>query len=200
MNQTQHAPTQSFWELVFDGHAMGVRDIKQYIPETLEYIDLLNTGHAIDPYALNEMCFVLANNDEMIPDLVFNYMAWPIMSSRLLEVLRPKIEESVQLLPAPLYECDGITRIGGWHVVNVLTVIDCVDMDASAVRYVDGRAVGYVVGKTWIDGARTQGAHMFRYCAPNGDVGDAVICSYELVNSLVGRGFTGLAFAPCLSP
>ncbi len=132
-----------------------------------------------------------------IADYLGNALNWTIMSDRLVRHLWALIEDCVQIFPAPLFFKDTETRVPGYQVVNVTKVLDCVDRVRSVPWYDDEDVLGGY-SELCIDAARTNGAHIFRYLVTPNYVCPRPVCTFNLVNSLVGKGFNGTAFRPCI--
>lgn len=117
------------------------------------------------------------------------------MSDRLVSHLLPFIEGGVQILPAPLFLKDSDKRVRNYQVVNVTKVLDCVDRTRSVLIDPEDALSWY--SKLCIDATMTEGAHIFRYLLTDDYVCPEVVCTFEVVNCLEGRGYTGMAFYSC---
>ncbi len=157
----------------------------------------LTQGQQFDGCFPDDFRLLVPEGAGPIADHVGNPLSWTIISDRLASHLWPLIETSVQAYSAPLYEMKSRRRIDGYKIINVTNVIDCVDKERSVpLDDEDDTVIDYA--EVCIDATKAGDAHMFKYSVNTDYVSTSVICGYELVKSLVGKGFTGLAFLPCV--
>lgn len=189
----------TFWQLAFDDDARDVRDIagRDFCSEQLNYL-CLKRGVPFAGALPPEVRLRLTPGPAPISDYPANIMGWPIVSERLLNHLFPLISSCVQVISAPIYEQNSNERIEGYSIINVTKVVDCLIREKSVPWY-DGREISGFY-ELCIDPGKTEGAHMFKCLVAPGEVDFRVICSYDLVSSLQGKGFKGLAFIRCPSP
>ncbi len=200
MRKQQRTPG-TFWELVYHSNTPNLRHVEGHDIDYEQFNPFqLMQGQRFEGRFPRSVRLWIEKGRGPLADHLSNMLGWTIMSDRLVEFLWPMIGESVQVLSAPLYmRKNSDARISGYKVVNVVNVLDCVDIERSTPRFdEDGRLANFI--DVCIDPKRTQGAHIFKYVIPPNEVDLGVICSYELVKSLEGKGFTGLAFIRCRSP
>lgn len=189
----------TFWQLVFDTDATSVRDIKGYDfrPEEFDYL-VFKRGIPFSGGLPSNVKLRLEANAKPISDFPGNALGWPVMSDRLVNHLWPLIKDSVQLIPALLFERNSDKPVLGYSIINVTKILDCVDLSCSVPWFSGDRLAGF--NEVCIDPQRTYNANIFKYIIPPDKVDFSVICSFELVKSLEGKGFTGLAFLRCRCP
>lgn len=181
----------SYWRLVFHSNTPDMRHIDDYEYDlaAFNYLDLMR-GRPYAGILPLPLRLTVHSGTGPLADHLANPMGLTVMSDRLLAYLEPMIRGCVELFPAPLYEPDG-KPISGYQVVNVIKVLDCVDREATPSD-IEHRTRTDL----YIDPALAAGANMFKFVDPAGHVDYGVTCSYELLTSLKGKGFTGLAFIP----
>jgi hypothetical protein len=182
----------TFWCLAYHSNAKDMRHIENYeIDFSIFNYQSVNQGTLF--YGPIPKLFVHKGGGPLADHLA-NPLHWVVMSERLIKFLLPMIQDCIQLLPAPLYEQSG-EPIAGYYIVNVTKVIDCVDFERSPKER--SRYGNFIMPtEACINPSRTGGAHMFKFLGPSGNPDFGVTCSYELVSSLDGTGFTGLAAIP----
>jgi hypothetical protein len=191
----------TFWRLSFPSNSPGVRDVNDYDYEDYDE-ELFNQvwytlsqGKPFDGCLPESLRLWVDEGDGPIADHVGNPIGWTIMSDALVDHLSPLIQDCVKLFPAPIFDKSTGLQVEGFRLINVTKLIDCVDLETSTPSYdEDGIIESFI--EVCIDSRRASGAHMFKYVISDDMVDTGVTCSYELVSSLVGRGFTGLAFLP----
>ena len=128
-------------------------------------------------------------------DYVANPLSWPICSSRLVAAASTTIEKDCQILAAPLVDQETWKRVGGFHVLNVMRQVACLDLERSDISYDEEHAnhifmvYDIVLDKSKID----ENVHVFRLF----EWPYAVIVSDVFANKLVGRQFHGLGLQSC---
>jgi hypothetical protein len=189
----------TFWRLTFDTGATQVKDTEDYDfdPGKFDYLQLIQ-GTFFKGNLPPDVRLRLAPGKKPLADYPGNPLGWPIMSKRLVKALWPFIKDSVQLIPALLYERNSVQLVTGYSIVNVLKILDCIDVSRSVPWY-DGKRLGGF-DEMCIDPERTNKEHIFHCRIPPKGVDYGVTCSYDLVKSLVGKHFTGMAFLRCRAP
>jgi hypothetical protein len=187
----------TFWQLTFHSNTPDMRHVEGHTVDYREFdYQRLMQGQPFDGHFPPGVRLWIGDGAGPLADQLGNSFGWTIMSDRLVEFLWPMIHDCVQAFPAPLYKRDTECRVPGYRVLNVVKVVDCIDIARSTPWYgIEDELAGFT--DACIDPARTKGAHMFKYVVPPDSVDFGVICSYELVKSLEGQGFTGLAFIRC---
>lgn len=185
----------TFWTLVFHSNKPTMRHIENYeIDHAIFDYQAVMRGIPFQGTIPESVRLFVYDSNDLLADHLANPLGWTVISDRLVKYLWPMISNCVQLLPAPLYDHSG-TAIPGYHIVNVIKVIDCIDRQKSPKQL--DRYGGFIMPtEACIDPNRTGGAHMFKFIELSGQVDSGVTCSYELVRSLEGMGFTGLACIP----
>lgn len=180
----------SYWRWTYDSSRTDCRHISPQIISGVDRQRLL-MGVPLRRPLPPTLRLRVPKGDEPIADFPTNWLEWPIVSDRLLNHLRPWVDDSVQVIEAPLYLAGARKRLDGYSILNAIRTPDCIDWERSRPMYFDGRL--YSFDELCIVGERTQGLHVFR---PKGATFE-LICSERLVKSLDGKGFSGLAFARC---
>ena len=202
MNPVKKKPSRrpnTFWRLVPNTNDIQTRVIKDYDfdPGKFNYLQLID-GTFFKGKLPSDVRLRLQPGSKPLADYLANPLGWPVMSKRLIKALSPFIKDSVQLIPAPLYEKNSKRLVAGYSIVNALKIIDCIDV-ARSVPWYDGKKLGGFY-ETCIDPARTNKEHIFHCRIPPRGVDYGIVCSYDLVKSLVGKAFKGMAFLRCRAP
>jgi hypothetical protein len=202
MSSVKNKPSRrpnTFWRLVPNTEGIQVRVIKGYDfdPGKFDYLQLIQ-GTFFKGNLPPDVRLRLEPGSNPLADYPGNALGWPIMSERLVKALWRFIKDSVQLIPAPLYERNSDELVTGYSIVNVLKILNCIDVSRSVPWY-DGKRLGGFYEKC-IDPKRTKKEHIFHCRIPPKGVDYGVTCSYDLVKSLVGKRFTGMAFLRCRAP
>jgi hypothetical protein len=116
-------------------------------------------------------------------DYVANYLSWSICSQRLVDLFLSVAQSDIEVVNAPLIDSVTNSRIPGYGIINVLSIIECLDMNQSV--FVRGNLIELVLKKSKIP----KTTNIFRPA----ESPYAVLVSEEVVASLRGQGFTGLA-------
>ncbi len=126
------------------------------------------------------------------PDLLPNPLSWTIISARLWAHLRGTIEDTVQVFPLVIEWPNAPMPHTDYLILHPVVVVDCVNWVKSTVsRRPDGRvrAIDDVVIRSIIP----TNIHVLRLQ----ECEQIILFSDSLARSLVGQGFTGIAFLPC---
>lgn len=178
----------TWWQLTWDANSDDVAHSSDYeLPPDLDY-QVIAQGVPLPDGFPFEARILVEDDARPLADYLGNPLSWPIMSDRLYGLLEPLLESSVQAFKAPLYYEKSGDRISGYRMINVTTVIDCVDWNRSDVYRIGRRAVDF--DAMCIDDKRAAGHHLFR---PKRAL-FSIVCSDRIVDTLRGKGMTGLAF------
>jgi len=160
---------------------------------SFDYLELISGVPFHRPWP-NAARLILAPGSEPMSEFLFNPLGWSIMSERLVDVVKPLLEKS-EMLPAPVFESDGTSEVGGYWVVNVLNICDCVDWKRSGVSRDEHGRISYL-NEPHLDSSLIPfSTHIFRVIDPQGHVDSRLFVSDELVALLKGKNF-GMAFVP----
>jgi hypothetical protein len=198
MTLEQSRRPNTFWRLV-PHDSPKVRDVvaRDFGPKHFNYLRLIN-GQIYDGNLPSEVRLRLEHSNKPVADYVANSMGWPIMSERLVTQLRVFFKDAVKLIPAPLFELNTDELVPGYFILNVIKRCDCVDVEKSVGWYTkDGSLGGF--DDVCIDPTKARGCDIFKYVIPPDRIDFGVTCSFDLVKSLEGKGFSGLAFLRCRS-
>ena len=131
-------------------------------------------------------------NDGPAPDYLYNPLSWPICSMRLRQILEDGAGHDFQSVPAPLHHATSGERIEGYTIVNVTTIVDCLNIDKSTVSYmqIGGKQILHVIKYALNEAMIPHDVHLFRVK----DSLTSIVLSDELATQTVGKGLKGLAF------
>ena len=128
--------------------------------------------------------------DGLVADYLGNPLSWPICSVRLCALLESRAGTHFQTLGAPVF--DRLNRpVPSYKLLNILTRLDCLDWERSNVTYmtIEGKHIPCINKFVLRESRVPADVHFFRI---EGDI-SAVFISDTLAQSMVGKGFTGLA-------
>ena len=122
------------------------------------------------------------------PAILPNPASWLIISDLLLEIWGPYIKKDVQVFDAPIFYESDHRPCEGYHIINPIRVVDCIDWERSkASRYENGHLAYFP--KLILSEDRLPDYHIFRLK----DYFQPIIASPTLIK-LLTKDIKGTAF------
>ncbi len=112
-----------------------------------------------------------------------------ILSQQFVDLLLPRAKDDLQLFPAPLVSATTSEQLRGYHVVNCVQRLPCLDRERAIYKW-DQEIDELVVYKLAVDATMVPDAiQIFRVDE----------CPYRglIFRDLVGQGLRGVAFIKC---
>ncbi len=114
----------------------------------------------------------------------------PVMSNRLLALLRGLAIDNIDAFPVQLHHPGTGELVTGWQAVNVIGNVDAADLSQSEYRLVLGDP--HFTGRIVIDAARTGGLPLFRL--ENGP--GFLVCTVSVAQAVKAAGLKAVLLQP----
>ncbi|GEM_PF-2686412 len=179
-----------FHRLLFEADIQrGYQRLHEYrLPETTAPYWKLNEARPFQGDLVAKTTLTVTSGKPV--DLLNSPLSWLVVSTRLLAAWQA-FENELEVFAANVTDPNG-APLSGYHVVNLLRAIQCVDVDRSDVQWGNKkrRRAQWVTTAVIDSQAVPADAHLFRLAESR----DYIVCSDELAQSLVGLGLQGLVF------
>ncbi len=177
---------RKFYEVMPNADLQGYEYIENYDLKGFDYMALF-AAQPCDKAALAKT-MVFIKDEGMNPiDFMSGPISWPIFSDRFLNLVKHEIESDVEILDPPIFSLHSKKKKEGYHLVNILKKIDC--MNEGGSTFLPGPAGEKVVCDLQIYPDRVpENVNIFRIPGTYG----SVYVSDSFLAKIRGKGLTGL--------
>ena len=123
------------------------------------------------------------------PDYLGNSLSFPIISRKLLDLIESDIKNDCQIIEAPLYFKESGKKINDYYVLNILSLIDCLDEKKSELLDFMNKKI---VQELYVSPEKIpQNKNIFRVKYYTDDI----VVSEKLFNKIIESKVVGIVFS-----
>ena len=182
---------RKFYQLTFDTELATASSVDRYHMGDFDLTSLWG-GQKIPCKLPDQVKLFITGSIESLPDFVGNPLSWLLVSRRFRDLIAKELENCCQFLDAPLYANSGNDYIKNFYLLNVLSVVDCVDKENSQIEYLNDGEIDFIVDLHINYDLIPDCIDIFRV---KNSIG-SVIISNKIVDLIRGKGLTGVALIP----
>ncbi|NUQ40825.1 MAG: hypothetical protein HUU32_05470 [Calditrichaceae bacterium] len=184
---------RKYHELLFDSSRTDIMGVLDYDMKNFDLTKLW-LGEKVKGGIPKDVVLFVDNTNIEHTDYVGNPITWIIMSDKLINLMYGYIKDDVEILDVNLFNQSESKYVKGFHVINPLRKIKCLDVEKSILSYpVDEefKDLGFTVIKPVLKIKDIpEHVHLFRL----EEAKNIIIFSDSLAQSLRGKGINGVAF------
>lgn len=177
---------RKFYEVMVNPDLEGFAGVSEYELNGFDLFTLIDAKKC-DQSDLDVVRISLSKGDVKHLDFIGAPIPWPIISDRFFNLIKQDILHDIEVLSPPIFLSDTNDKVDGYHLINILSLIDCVDMSRSVID--EGPTGGDFIYELYVDPKKIpDDVNIFR--VPNSD-GQFMI-SEDVLRKISGQGLTGL--------